>query len=60
MGALENRRREEWERGGGHGRDTGKERVGDGSFKKVGIFSHASLFTIFFLLLFLCINPFFP
>ena len=48
MGALENRRREEWERGGGHGRDTGKERVGDGSFKKVGIFSHASLFTIFF------------
>ena len=46
--------------GGGHGRDTGKERVGDGSFKKVGIFSHASLFTIFFLLLFLCINPFFP
>ena len=33
--------------GGRHGRDTGKERVGNGSFKKVGIFSHASLFTIF-------------
>ena len=46
--------------GGGHGRDTGKERVGDGSFKKVGIFSHASLFTIFFFSYFSCASiPFF-
>ena len=38
MGARENRRREEWGGGGGHGRDTGKERVGDGSFNRVAIF----------------------
>ena len=43
-----------WARGrigggrGGGARDTRKERVGDGSFKRVGIFSHASLGTIFF------------
>ena len=43
MGARENRRREGWGT-----RDTGKERVGDGSFKRVGIFSHASFGTIFF------------
>ena len=47
-------------RGGRGARDTGEERVGDGSFKRVGIFSHAFLCTIFFLLLFLCMNPFFP
>ena len=56
MGALENRKREELG-GGGHGRDTGKERVRDGSFKKV-----FPCFPVhdFFLLLFLCINLFFP
>ena len=59
MGALENRRWEEWG-GGGHGRDTGKERVGDGSFKKVRIFSHASLFTIFFSYFSCASIPFFP
>ena len=38
-------------RGGGEARDTGKERVGDGSFKRGGFFSHASLCTIFFLVI---------
>ena len=46
--------------GGGHGRDTGKERVGDGSFLKSGNFFPCFLVHDFFLLLFLCINPFFP
>ena len=44
----------------GGGRGAGEERVGDGSFNRVGIFSHASLCTIFLLLLFLYMDPFFP
>ena len=48
--------------GGGRGgevRDTRKERVGDGSFNRVGIFAMLPCARFFFLL-FLYMDPFFP
>ena len=48
MGRIGGGRAGEKEAGGvGGARDTVKERVGDGSFKRVRFFSHASLCTIF-------------
>ena len=38
-------------RGGGGARDTGKERVGDGSFKRVGFFFPCFLVHDFFLVI---------